>query len=88
MAIGLILTICTALAGGGEDCDSQRYILDAYSGKHAVTDCVTEMDKRPQRREDRYLSCEDVEDRWLQVSPRDAGLSIDDQLNQLENVAQ
>lgn len=85
-AIGLVLTICTALSNGAEDCDSQRYVLDAFTGKDAVTDCVAEMDKRPQRRDDRYLSCEDIDPRWLSVRAQDGNPSIDSQLRALEEM--
>lgn len=65
MTIGLILSVCMPLVSGGDDCDS--YIVDVYD---SVIPCVVEMEKNPQKLDDRYLSCAAV-DHTVLIDTRD-----------------
>lgn len=65
MSIALILNVCVPLIAGGEACD--QYIVDTFP---ALIPCTVEMRKNRQTRDDRFLSCGDVDDRYL-VDRRD-----------------
>lgn len=71
MEIGLVLTICAALAGSGEEqCDN--YIVETYD---SVIPCMVDLDKNLQTRDDRYLSCTAVDTRYLQDRKRGRSVS-------------
>lgn len=88
MIIGLVLTICTVLAGGVDDCDSQNYVLETYPGATtpAIQACTDEMLSNRQRRDDRYLSCQWVDETRLQKSPHGTDLTVKQQLAELEEM--
>lgn len=89
MIIGLVLTICTVLSGGLEDCDSQNYVLETYPGATtpALQACTDEMLANRQTRDDRYLSCQWVDEALIQKSPHGGDLSVKQQLAELEEAA-
>lgn len=60
MSFALIVTVCTALAGGTDKCD--EYVTD--SGFPTIEDCVVAMDLvAPVTAPDRFSGC-----RWLDDS--------------------
>lgn len=63
--IGLVLSICISMSGGVEDCDSRQYVVDTFTGKNAIEDCMKAMEENPQTRPDRYLSCQHIDGRYL-----------------------
>lgn len=59
MSFALIVTVCTALAGGADKCD--EYVTD--SGFPTIEDCVVAMDAAPANTPDRFSGCVWIEDR-------------------------
>lgn len=82
MAIGLIFTICTVMAGGVDECDNS-YVLDAFSGVNAVQECLATMDSVRSRYDDRYLSCGKVDTRHLINRAAHSGLTVQQQIDKI-----
>jgi len=65
MNIALMLNVCMPLIAGGDSCES--YIVDVFP---SIIPCTIEMEKNPQKLDDRYLSCGTVE-KTLLIDRRD-----------------
>lgn len=68
MSIALILTVCTALVGGAEDC-SQVDTVKVYDQQPTIKEnldlCTWDMTDNKQTKSDRYLACTNVNSRYL-----------------------